>query len=323
MTSAHREPLLVEGSGLGKTYPAGPGGAAVPAVRGLDLELRRGEALGLLGTNGAGKSTTMRMLAAVSPPTHGTLRVFGLDPLHDGPRIRARLGVVPQDDMLDQELTVRENLVVYGRYFGLPKRVLRERAERLIEFAALEAKADAPVTALSGGMRRRLTIARALVNEPEILLLDEPTTGLDPQARQLLWDRLIRLKNDGVALIVTTHYMDEAEQLCDRVLIMERGALVAGGSPRELIGAHVLPEVLELRFTGTEHAAGCAAVKELIAEGAPWRLEVLPDRLLVAAADGQDAQRRIEARVLPRASLVRRATLEDVFLALTGRALVE
>ncbi|GHJ47532.1 ABC transporter [Catellatospora sp. TT07R-123] len=317
------EPPLVEAAGLGKTYPAGPGGTELAAVRGIDLRLHRGEALGLLGTNGAGKSTTMRMLAAVSPPTFGTLRVLGMDPLHDSPHIRARLGVVPQDDMLDQELTVRENLLVYGRYFGLSRAVLRERTAYLIEFAALEAKADAPVTSLSGGMRRRLTIARALINQPSLLLLDEPTTGLDPQARQLLWDRLTRLKQDGVALIVTTHYMDEAEQLCDRVVIMERGAAVADGTPRELIEAHALPEVVELRFTTAEHDRGTTAVKQLIADGAAWRLEELPDRLLIGTADGADTLARVEARVFPRASLVRRATLEDVFLSLTGRALVD
>ena len=245
------ETTVVAAKGLTKTYAARNGMPPFRAVDGIDFEFERGEVFGFLGPNGAGKSSTMRMLGATSPVSAGTLRVLGMDPAHDGPAIRARIGVVPQDDCLDRELTVRENLYVYGRYFGLAKSVVRDRIAGLLAFAQLEEKADVQVETLSGGMRRRLTIARSLINEPEILLLDEPTTGLDPQARHVLWDRLYRLKRDGVTLIITTHYMDEAEQLCDRLAVMDGGKIVAEGSPRELIEAHVTREVLELRFPPT------------------------------------------------------------------------
>ena len=211
------------------------------AVDGIDVDVQRGEAFGFLGPNGAGKSSTMRMIACVSPVTAGTLRVLGRDPATDGPEIRGRLGVVPQEDSLDLELTVRENLLVYGRYFGLPKPLIRARADELLDFVQLTDRRDAKVDSLSGGMKRRLTIARSLINEPEVLLLDEPTTGLDPQARHVLWDRLFRLKQQGVTLILTTHYMDEAEQLCDRLVVMDKARIVAEGSPAELIGQLVQP----------------------------------------------------------------------------------
>jgi lipooligosaccharide transport system ATP-binding protein len=313
--------LLVEARGLTKTYPARNGTPPFRAVDGIDFQLGRGEAFGFLGPNGAGKSSTMRMVGATSPATAGTLRVLGMDPAHDGPAIRARIGVVPQDDCLDRELTVRENLFVYGRYFGLRKQVIRERLARLLAFAQLEEKADAQVEALSGGMRRRLTIARSLINEPEILLLDEPTTGLDPQARHILWDRLFRLKQDGVTLILTTHYMDEAEQLCDRLAVMDGGKIVAEGSPRHLIQAHVTREVLELRFPADLQADAAERLRDAhVGE----RIEQLPDRVIVYAEDGEAALVDVHAMSLtPITALVRRASLEDVFLKLTGRSLVD
>ncbi len=313
--------LLVEARGLSKTYPARNGSAPFCAVDRIDFGFGRGEAFGFLGPNGAGKSSTMRMLSAISPISAGTLRVLGMDPEHDGPQIRARIGVVPQDDCLDRELTVRENIYVYGRYFGLKKEVIRERLDRLLAFAQLEDKADAQVEMLSGGMRRRLTIARSLINEPEILLLDEPTTGLDPQARHVLWDRLYRLKADGVTLIITTHYMDEAEQLCDRLVVMDGGRIVAEGSPRELIEAHVTREVLELRFAIDTHEQ---VAERLRAAELGERIEVLPDRVVVYADDGEAALVEVHGMALePITALVRRATLEDVFLKLTGRSLVD
>jgi lipooligosaccharide transport system ATP-binding protein len=321
------EAPLVEARGLTKIYPPRGGSDAFRAVDGIDFELARGEAFGFLGPNGAGKSSTMRMISAISPVSGGTLRVLGLDPACDGPRIRARIGVVPQDDCLDRELTVQENLFIYGRYFGLSRAVIRERAAGLLEFAQLGDKAGEQVEALSGGMRRRLTIARSLINEPEILLLDEPTTGLDPQARHVLWDRLFRLKQDGVTLILTTHYMDEAEQLCDRLVVLDRGRIVAQGSPRDLIDAHGTREVLELRFpVGLQEPAAQAIRAGSGAGGvatATW-VDALPDRVLVYADDGEAALAAVHGLALsPLTALVRRATLEDVFLKLTGRSLID
>ncbi|MBD8869834.1 ABC transporter ATP-binding protein [Nocardioides sp. MJB4] len=289
------------------------------AVRGIDVEVRRGEAFGFLGPNGAGKSSTMRMIAAVSPVTSGSLRILGRDPAEDGPAIRARLGVCPQEDTLDTELTVRDNLVVYGRYFGIPRSEVARRADELLEFVQLAERGKAKVESLSGGMKRRLTIARSLINRPDLLLLDEPTTGLDPQARHVLWDRLFRLKQQGVTLVLTTHYMDEAEQLCDRLVVMDKGLIVAEGSPLELIRGHSTREVAELRFGVGEHEALAAKVEDL-----GERVEVLPDRLLVYSDDGEEVIARVHERGLsPVAVLVRRSTLEDVFLRLTGRTLVD
>ncbi|HEX8802862.1 MAG TPA: ABC transporter ATP-binding protein [Acidimicrobiales bacterium] len=303
---------LVQARGLTKSF------GRYLAVDGVDFEVRPGEAFGFLGPNGAGKTTTMRMIACVSPPTGGELRVLGMDPRRDGPAIRARLGVVPQLDNLDTELTVWDNLVIYGRYFGLPLPQIRERAAELLHFAQLDDRRDSRVDPLSGGMKRRLTIARSLVNRPELLLLDEPTTGLDPQARHLLWDRLYRLKREGVTLVLTTHYMDEAEQLCDRLVIMDDGRIVAEGSPRELIERYATREVVELRFpTPDEQAAAVARV-----DGTAGRLEPLADRVLVYADDGDASLARLTATGLrPASTLVRRASLEDVFLRLTGRSL--
>ncbi len=287
------------------------------AVDGIDFHVDQGESFGFLGPNGAGKTSVMRMIGAVSPITAGELSVLGLDPRTEGPELRARLGVVPQEDNLDQELTVTENLYMYGRYFGLPKAAITERITELLDFAQLSEKADSKVEALSGGMKRRLTIARGLINEPEMLILDEPTTGLDPQARHVLWDRLYRLKQQGVTLLITTHYMDEAEQLCDRLVIMDKGKIVGEGSPRSLIEQYSRPEVVELRFP--------VGVLDEIADrlqGLAPRVEVLADRALLYTEDADATVEKAHAEGLnPEAVLVRRSTLEDVFLRLTGRTL--
>jgi lipooligosaccharide transport system ATP-binding protein len=288
------------------------------AVDGISFELKRGEAFGFLGPNGAGKSSTMRMIGCVSPPSGGDLTILGMDPVSQGPAIRSRLGVVPQEDRLDEELTVRENLLIYGRYFGLSKAVIADRTDRLLDFVQLSERGNDQVEPLSGGMKRRLTIARSLINEPDILLLDEPTTGLDPQARHVVWDRLFRLKREGVTLILTTHYMDEAEQLCDRLVVMDCGKIAAEGSPRELIETYSTREVLELRFPPDEHEHAAEVVGGTKAD----RMEVLADRILLYVADGDAALIQIRSLGLePLASLVRRSTLEDVFLRLTGRRL--
>jgi lipooligosaccharide transport system ATP-binding protein len=287
------------------------------AVAGIDLDVRRGEAFGFLGPNGAGKSSTMRMIGCVSPVSEGTLRILGRDPGADGPEIRARLGVVPQQDTLDTELTVRENVLIYGRYFGLTRRELRPKIDELLDFVQLTERAGDKVEPLSGGMKRRLTIARSLVNDPELLLLDEPTTGLDPQARHVVWDRLFRLKQRGVTLVLTTHYMDEAEQLCDRLVVMDHGRIVAEGSPRQLIERYSTREVVEIRFEGERP-------ESLSLDGLGDRVEELPDRVLVYTEDGDATAAALAERDLPpHATLVRRSTLEDVFLHLTGRTLVD
>ncbi|MDQ4138092.1 MAG: ATP-binding cassette domain-containing protein [Actinomycetota bacterium] len=290
-----------------------------PAVDGISFDVAPGESFGLLGPNGAGKSTTMRMVGAVSSRTSGDLSILGLDPDRHGPEIRSQLGVVPQQDNLDQELRVRDNLIVYGRYFGLPRAHLTKKADELLEFAQLSDRAKAKVDDLSGGMKRRLTIARALVNDPRILMLDEPTTGLDPQARHFLWDRLFRLKEQGTTLVLTTHYMDEAEQLCDRLVVVDKGKIMAEGSPAELIREHSSREVLEVRFGADRNAEVAEQLK-----GIGERHEVLPDRILIYSSDGEAELERVTSLGLnPKTSLVRRSSLEDVFLRLTGRSLVE
>jgi lipooligosaccharide transport system ATP-binding protein len=289
------------------------------AVDGIDVEVERGESFGFLGPNGAGKSSTMRMIGCVSPVTDGELRIFGLDPATHGKQIRARIGVVPQADQLDEQLTVEDNLVLYGRYFDLPRAVCRQRTKELLDFVQLGDRAKSRIEPLSGGMKRRVTIARSLINEPELVLLDEPTTGLDPQARHVLWDRLYRLKQRGVTLVLTTHYMDEAEQLCDRLVVMDDGRIVAEGSPRSLIETHSTREVLELRYPAGTNESRAPEV-----EGIGDRSELLPDRVLVYADDGEAALAEVHARgSRPESSLVRRSSLEDVFLRLTGRSLAD
>jgi lipooligosaccharide transport system ATP-binding protein len=343
----HRVPeVLVRARGLTKRF------GSFTAVDGIDFDLYQGEAFGFLGPNGAGKSSTMRMISCVSPPTLGELTILGADPVRNGAAIRARLGVVPQEDTLDLELTVRENLLVYGRYFGLPRSVIAARTDQLLDFVQLTERATDMVEPLSGGMKRRLTIARSLINDPDILILDEPTTGLDPQARHAVWDRLFRLKQRGVTLILTTHYMDEAEQLCDRLVVMDHAKIVAEGTPRELIERYSTQEVLELRFDPALHEQAAEKIKDVIApggsgDGGPGgnggtgsppipggpgssprtnraRTEVLADRILLYVADAGDALTRVrEAGLEPLTELIRRSTLEDVFLYLTGRQLVD
>jgi lipooligosaccharide transport system ATP-binding protein len=306
---------LIQARGLVKRF------GEFTAVDAIDFDLQRGEAFGFLGPNGAGKTSTMRMIGCVSPVTDGTLSVFGLDPADDGVEIRGRLGVVPQEDSLDLELTVRENIIVYGRYFGLSRSLLKKRTDELLEFVELSDRAKDRVEPLSGGMKRRLTIARSLINEPEVLLLDEPTTGLDPQARHVVWDRLYSLKRGGVTLVLTTHYMEEAEQLCDRLVVMDKGKIVAEGSPRELIQRYSTREVVELRF---EDDDGRPEDFSQWTDGLVSRVEPLPDRVLLYTDDGDAAAHGIHERgLVPDSVLVRRSTLEDVFLHLTGRSLVE
>ena len=289
------------------------------AVNGINFSVKQGESFGLLGPNGAGKSSTMRIIGATYERTSGEVTILGKDPQQFGPQIRAHLGVVPQQDNLDEELTCAENLYIYGRYFGLPKITVKNKLDELLEFAQLGDKKNSKVKSLSGGMKRRLTIARALVSDPDILMLDEPTTGLDPQARHILWDRLFRLKEKGVTLLITTHHMDEAEQLCDRLMVMDKGEIMAEGSPADLIKKYSTKEVLEVRF-GSERNAGMVEKLQSFAD----RLEELPDRLLLYTDSGEDLLAKIvAANIHPNTSLVRRSSLEDVFLRLTGRSLIE
>ena len=302
---------VVEAKGLTKKF------GDFVAVDSIDFQITQGEAFGFLGPNGAGKTSTMKMVTTVSPITEGTLTVFGLDPATEGRQIRQRVGVVPQENNLDVELTVAENLYVYGRYHDMARADIRDRTKELLEFAQLEDRADSQVDPLSGGMKRRLIIARALINDPELVVLDEPTTGLDPQARHLLWDRLYRLKQQGATLIITTHYMDEAEQLCDRLVVMDRAKIVAEGSPRSLIDRYAPREVVELRFPDGQKDEAVAKL-----DGLADRAEVLADRILLYTEDADETQRNLATRDLhPEQVLVRRSTLEDVFLRLTGRRL--
>ena len=305
--------MMIVAKGLTKKY------GEFVAVDGIEFQVKRGEAFGLLGPNGAGKSTTMRMIASTLQRSGGDLEILGLDPNKKGPEIRAHLGVVPQADNHDPELKVWENLYIYGRYFGLGRKFLKKKIEELLDFAQLQEKRDVKVEELSGGMKRRLTIARGLVNEPEILMLDEPTTGLDPQARHILWDRLFRLKEQGVTLVITTHYMDEAEQLCDRLIVMDKGKIMAEGSPANLIKEYSSKEVLEVRFGSAKNAEVAPQLEKL-----GDRVEALPDRILIYSEDGEAVLNQIHALGFePQTSLVRRSSLEDVFLRLTGRTLVE
>jgi lipooligosaccharide transport system ATP-binding protein len=318
MAVAAEQLPLVHARGLVKSF------GELVAVDAIDFDVQRGEAFGFLGPNGAGKTSTMRMIGCVSPPSGGMLRILGLDPMKNGAEIRERLGVVPQQDTLDMELTVRENILIYGRYFGLPRSGLRQRADELLEFVQLSERANDRVEPLSGGMKRRLTIARSLVNDPNVLLLDEPTTGLDPQARHTVWDRLFRLKQRGVTQILTTHYMDEAEQLCDRLVVMDKGKIAAEGSPQELIRRYSTREVVELRFRAEQSPEEVAAEMAVRMNGLARRLEALPDRLLLYTDDGDATASRIhDLGLQPESVLVRRSTLEDVFLHLTGRTLVD
>ena len=317
------ETSLIHARGLTKRF------GDLTAVDGIDFDVYPGEAFGFLGPNGAGKTSTMRMIACASPATDGALRVLGMSPRTDATRIKARLGVVPQQDNLDAEITVRENLLMYARYFDIPRHVAEKRADELLRFVELHDRAGAQVEPLSGGMKRRLTIARALINEPDLILLDEPTTGLDPQARNVVWERLYQLKRRGATLLLTTHYMDEAERLCDRLVVVDKAKIVAEGSPRELIAEYSTREVLELRLPDPpsnvpEPPASPRQAMEARLDGIGDRVEVLPDRVQVYTADGEHALQQVHARGIPlESALVRRSTLEDVFLRITGRALIE
>ena len=305
--------VLIKAESLTKMY------GDFVAVDGINFQVAKGESFGLLGPNGAGKSTTMRMIASTLERTSGDLKILGMDPNEQGPKIRAYLGVVPQTDNLDTELKVHENLYIYGRYFGFGKKYILNKIEELLDFAQLQDKRDSKTDALSGGMKRRLTIARGLMNEPEIFLLDEPTTGLDPQARHILWDRLFRLKEQGVTLVITTHYMDEAEQLCDRLIVMDNGKIMAEGSPAELIRTYSSKEVLEVRFGSDKNAEISKQIS-----GLGERIEILPDRILIYSQDGEaELEKLVAMGHHPITSLVRRSSLEDVFLRLTGRSLIE
>lgn len=313
MPKAQSNDSMITARGLRKTF------GDFTAVDGIDFEVKRGEAFGILGPNGAGKSTTMRMIASTSMRSGGELLILGKDPNNHGPEIRAHLGVVPQQDNLDRELKVWENLYIYGRYFGLGRKYMKAKIEELIDFAQLEEKRNSKTEELSGGMKRRLTIARALVNDPDILMLDEPTTGLDPQARHVLWDRLFRLKEQGVTLVITTHYMDEAEQLCDRLVVMDKGKIMAEGSPAELIKQYSSKEVLEVRFGSSQNKEAAKKIS-----GLGDRAEILPDRILIYAENGEwILEQIVKLGLSPLTSLVRRSSLEDVFLRLTGRTLVD
>ena len=313
MPIAQSKESMISARGLRKTF------GDFTAVDGIDFDVMRGEAFGILGPNGAGKSTTMRMIASTSLRSGGELLILGKDPNSFGPEIRAHLGVVPQQDNLDRELKVWENLYIYGRYFGLARKYMKSKIEELIDFAQLEEKRNSKTEELSGGMKRRLTIARALVNDPDILMLDEPTTGLDPQARHVLWDRLFRLKEQGVTLVITTHYMDEAEQLCDRLVVMDKGKIMAEGSPAELIKKYSSKEVLEVRFGSSQNSAAAKKIS-----GLGDRSEILPDRILIYAENGEAVlEQVVKLGLSPLTSLVRRSSLEDVFLRLTGRTLVD
>ncbi len=312
-TGSNSSDALIQATGLSKHF------GELAAVDAVDFEVRRGEAFGFLGPNGAGKTSTMRMIGCTSPPSGGSLRVIGMDPVSQASEIKARIGVVPQMDNLDIELTVRENLEMYARYFDIPKEVAGPRIDELIDFVHLQEKVGSKVEPLSGGMKRRLTIARALVNDPDLLLLDEPTTGLDPQARHLVWDRLYRLKQRGVTLVITTHYMDEAEQLCDRLVVMDNAKIVTEGSPTDLIAAYSTREVLELRLSDDAREKLATSADDL-AERVEW----LPDRVLLYTQTGDATLAAIhDSGIQTYSALVRRATLEDVFLTITGRSLIE
>ena len=312
--TAEPVPALIRARSLTKRF------GTFVAVDAIEFDVAPGEAFGFLGPNGAGKTSTMRMIGCVSPVTDGELSVLGMDPRTDGPAIRARIGVVPQQDTLDNELTVADNLMIYGRYFGLSRTEARRRGAELLDFVQLTDRANDQVEPLSGGMKRRLSIARSLINEPALMLLDEPTTGLDPQARHLLWDRLYRLKQRGVTLVLTTHYMDEAEQLCDRLVIMDKAKIVAEGSPRDLIARYSTKEVTEMRF----EAGIDTTTMDATFDGLATRVEHLPDRVLLYSEDGEATAVAAHQRgLVPETVLVRRSTLEDVFLRLTGRSLIE
>lgn len=307
-----RETTLVA-KGLKKSF------GSFEAVKGVDFEVYRGECFGFLGPNGAGKTTTMKMIYGAAVPTSGELKVAGLDVLCAEREVKRRIGVVPQENNLDEDLEVEENLLVYGRYFDLPHKLVRRRAVELLKFVQLSEKANDQVEQLSGGMKRRLLVARALINDPDLVVLDEPTTGLDPQARHLVWDKLRELTSEGKTLILTTHYMDEAAQLCDRLCIMEGGTIISEGAPQDLILEHVSPEVLEFRAP-TDALEKLASLIDDVADA----VDRLDEALFVYTSDSDVVTQRVKESHVPiDNTLYRQATLEDVFLKLTGRKMVD
>jgi lipooligosaccharide transport system ATP-binding protein len=297
--------FVVEADGLVKRYNG------FTAVNGIDLRIRRGECFGFLGPNGAGKTTTIRMIHCFTPVTEGRLRVFGLDALSHARAIKSRIGVCPQEDNLDIDFSVRKNLLVFSRYFGIPKQEAEKRADELIRFVDLAPRSGAHIRELSAGMKRRLIIARALINKPEMLILDEPTTGLDPQARHQIWERVRNLKKGGATILLTTHYMEEASQLCDRLVIVDSGKIIAGGEPDALIAEHIARDVIEIEDPPE------ALVGELAAAGR--RFEKMGARLFIHSPDGDGEGIDLARRFGLEHIQIRRATLEDVFLKLTGR----
>ena len=289
------------------------------AVDGIDLTVTRGGCFGILGPNGAGKTTLMKMVTCVSPPSEGTLEVLGMDVRGDRRALKRHLGVVPQGETLDGDLTVWENLTSFGAYHDVPRRVAAQRAEQLLEFAQLKDRAKSRIDELSGGMKRRLLVARALVNDPELIVLDEPTTGLDPQARQVVWERLRSLRREGKTLLVTTHYMEEAQRLCDRLAVVHHGRVLALGTPAELLARHTAPRVVEIHGA----AAGVDEITDLLG-GLARDVEAVGDRLLIYTEDGEGVAARLaQAGIANQGVLLREASLEDVFLRLTGHALVD
>ncbi len=313
MTETWRQAATLVARGLKKSYDG------FEAVKGVDFEVHPGECFGFLGPNGAGKTTTMKMIYGAVIPTAGKLDVEGLDVRRCEREIKRRIGVVPQENNLDDDLKVRENLLVYGRYYDLPRKLARQRADDLLEFVQLTEKANSKVEQLSGGMKRRLLIARALINDPGIVVLDEPTTGLDPQARHLVWDRLRGLTAEGKTLLLTTHYMEEATRLCDRLVIMEDGLVIAEGSPEELVEEHVSPQVLEFR-------ASSETLERLsiIVDAAADAVECSGEALLAFTADGDALMEKVhDSGIEVENTIYRQAGLEDVFLRLTGRRLIE
>jgi lipooligosaccharide transport system ATP-binding protein len=302
--------ILVEAENLTKKFDD------LVAVNGINFKIFNGESFGFLGPNGAGKTTTMKMLNGVSPPTSGNLTVACMDIRKNARKVKSMIGVAPQEDNLDPDFTVFQNLSVYARYFDIPDKDAKKRAEALLKFVQLEEKRDVIINNLSAGMKRRLIIARALLNEPQVLILDEPTTGLDPQARHLIWEKIRSLKKQGVTVILTTHYMDEASQLCDRLIIMDHGKIVEEGKPMDLIQKHVGEEVLEVAFSEE-------VIKLLKQTFDSARIEVVGDKIHVFTSHPRGAFSKMLKMSSFKGAVIRDANLEDVFLKLTGRRLRE
>jgi lipooligosaccharide transport system ATP-binding protein len=301
-------PGIIEAKDLKKTF-----GSTV-AVDGITFSVRKGEVFGFLGPNGAGKTTTMKMIACVSPKTSGTLTVLGMDPDTDPVRIKIRLGIVPQESNLDPDFSCYGNLFIYAQYFDIPDEAAAKKADELLAFVQLAEKRDVTVEKLSGGMKRRLILARALVNNPDLLILDEPTIGLDPQARHLIWEKLRALRAQGNTIVLTTHYLDEAARLCDRLVIMDNGRILVEGTPADLVKEHAGREIVEVEKS--DEVESC--LRNL---GIPY--EVAGDMIQVATESSRDVARILLDRCRPETVTTRPATLEDVFLKLTGRKLRE